>query len=84
MTKTKKIEISITKEKLELLKKIGLSPEDVFFQGFEMLIKRKYKELIMINDDDDEEIDLIDINEITHQIHNIEEFLISERNISNN
>ena len=82
MKKTKKIEITISNEKLELLRKIGLSPEDVFFQGFEILLKRKYREISMIDDED--ELEIMEIQEITRQIHEVEDFLIGESNISNN
>ena len=82
MKKTKKIEITISNEKLELLRKIGLSPEDVFFQGFETLLKRKYREISMIDEED--ELEIMEIQEISQQIHEVEDFLVSETNISNN
>ena len=83
MKKTK-IEINISNEKLELLRKMGLSPEDVFSQGFEILLRRKYREVSIIDDEDDEDIEIVDISEIPRKINNIDEFLVSENNISNN
>jgi hypothetical protein len=84
MKKTKKIEITISNEKLELLRKMGLTPEDVFSQGFEMLLRRKYRESSMIEDEDDDELDIIDINEVPRQFNNIDEFIVNDNNISNN
>jgi len=82
MKKTKKIEITISNEKLELLRKIGLSPEDVFFKGFETLLRLKYNEISMIDEED--ELEIMEIQEISQQIHEVEDILVSETNISNN
>ena len=82
MKKTKKIEITISNEKLELLRKIGLSPEDVFFKGFETLLRRKYREISMIDEED--ELEIMEIQEISQQSHKVEDILVSETNILNN
>ena len=84
MKKIKKIEIAISNEKLELLRKMGLTPDDVFSQGFEMLLRRKYREVSMIDDEDEEGLDIIDIDEVPRQIHDINEFLVNDNNIANN
>lgn len=83
MKKTKKIEIIISNEKMELLKKMGLTPKDVFFHGFEMILRRKYREISMIDDDDDE-LDIFEVNEISRQIQDVDEFLIGNNSINNN
>ena len=84
MNKTKKIEISITIEKLDLLRKMGLTPEDVFSQGFKSLLRRKYREISMADDEDEEDIDIMEINEIPRNIKEIDEFLINDNDIANN
>jgi hypothetical protein len=84
MKKTKKIEISISLEKLDLLRKMGLTPEDVFSQGFKILLRRKYREISMVDEEDDEDIEIMEINEIPRQIKEIDEFLINDNDIANN
>ena len=84
MKKTKKIEISISNENVELLKKMGLTPSDVFLHGFEMILRQKYREVSMIDDDDEEELEIFDLQDISRQLQDIDEFLVSENNIANN
>ena len=84
MKKTKKIEIAISHEKMELLTKMGITPSDVFFHGFEMILRQKYREVSMIDDEDEEELEIIDLHEISRQLQDIDEFLVSENNITNN
>jgi hypothetical protein len=84
MKKTKKIEISISNEKLDLLRKMGLTPEDVFSQGFKSLLRRKYREISMVDDDDEEDIELMEINELPRNFKEIDEFLINDNDIANN
>ena len=81
---TDKIVIKITKEKKELLKKLGLSAQDVFCRGLEESLRQRYRELNLMDDDDEEEIELIDMTSFTKEIHDIEEFMVSENNIPNN
>lgn len=86
MKKAKKIEIRISHEKLELLRQFGLSPQDVFVKGFESLLKQKYQEISLIDDDegDEEELEWVDIGEVSRKVHNIEDFFVNENDISNN
>jgi len=84
MKKNKKIEISISNEKLDLLRKMGLTPEDVFSQGFKSLLRRKYREISMVDDDDEEDIELMEINELPRNFKEIDEFLINDNDIANN
>lgn len=84
MKKNKKIEISISNEKLDLLRKMGLTPEDVFSQGFKSLMRRKYREISMVDDDDEEDIELMEINELPRNFKEIDEFLINDNDIANN
>jgi hypothetical protein len=86
MNKTKKIEIKISKEKLELLRQFGLSPEDVFVKGYESLLRQKYKELSLVDDDDEDqdEIEWVEIGEISKRVHEIDDFFVGENDINNN
>lgn len=81
---TDKIVIDITKEKKELLKKLGLSAQDVFYRGLQESLRQRYRELNLMEDDEEEEIELIDMASFTKEIREIEDFMVSENNISNN
>ena len=85
MQATKKIEIRISKEKYELLKKSGLSPQEIFSKGFESFLRQKYKELSMVDDDcDEDEIEWMEVGEVTKEVHEINEFFVNENDIANN
>ena len=86
MNSKKKIIINIPSEKLELLKKFGLSPQDVFFRGFEELLKQKYKEFNLFeeSDDDEDEIEWLEISPLTKQINDIDQLIINDNDVSNN
>ena len=86
MNKTRKIEIKISQEKLELLRQFGLSPEDVFVKGFESFLRQKYKEISLVDDEDDEpdEIEWTDVGEISKKVNEIDDFFVHENDISNN
>ena len=85
MQATKKIEIRISKEKYELLKKSGLSPQEIFSKGFESFLRQKYKELSMVDDDcDEDEIEWKEVGEVTKEVHEINEFFVNENDIANN
>lgn len=79
-----KIVIDIPKEKKDLLKKLGLSAQDVFYRGLQESLRQRYRELNLMEDDDEEEIELIDIASFTKEIREIEDFMVSENDIANN
>ncbi len=78
-----KIVIDIPKEKKNLLKKLGLSAQDVFYRGLQESLRQRYRELNLM-EDDEEEIELIDVASFTKEIREIEDFMVSENNIANN
>jgi hypothetical protein len=86
MNSKKKIIINIPSDKLDLLKKFGLSPQDVFFRGYEELLKQKYKEFNLLDESDDEEdeIEWLEINPLTKQINNIDQLIINDNDVTNN
>ncbi|MFO8077990.1 MAG: hypothetical protein R6U21_05060 [Thermoplasmatota archaeon] len=80
-----KIVIDIPKEKKDLLKKLGLSAQDVFYRGLQESLRQRYRELNLMEDDDEqEEIELIDAASFTKEIREIEDFMVSENDIANN
>lgn len=80
-----KIVIDIPKEKKDLLKKLGLSAQDVFYRGLQESLRQRYRELNLLEDDDEqEEIELIDVASFTKEIREIEDFMVSENDIANN
>lgn len=85
MNTTKKITIHISKEKMELLKQLGISPQEIFVKGFEECLRQKYREFNLLDDDDDEdEIEYIDVNIISKSFKEIEDLMINDNDIANN
>lgn len=85
MTDDKKIVISISKDSIKIMKKLGLSPEDVFAKGLHELLRKKYNELSLF-DDEDEEDDLVidDISKLTEPITELNKIMVNEQDITNN
>lgn len=79
-----KIVIELPQEKVDLLKKLGLSARDVFIKGLQESLRQRYREINLMDDDEDEEIEVIDISSFTKDIKEIEDFMVRENNISNN
>lgn len=84
MKSTKKIEITISKEKYELLRKAGLSVQDIFTKGFESFLRQKYRQLSMVDEDDEEEIEWMEVGEVSRDVHEVDEFFVNEHDIANN
>ena len=84
MTNGKKIIISIPKEKLELMKQLGISPQDVFSKGFQELLRQKYREFSLIDDDDEDELEYIELSDLTASLYDVERFMVNENDVSNN
>ena len=87
MNTTRKVTIQISKEKAELMKQLGISPQDVFCRGFEEYLRQKYREFNLLDDDEDEEedeLEYIDVDIASKSIKEIEEFMINDNDIANN
>jgi hypothetical protein len=84
MVENKKIIISISKDSLNLMKKLGLSPEDVFSKGLHEMLRRKYHEFSLIDDDDDEELIIDDISELAEPISELNKIMVNEQDVTNN
>lgn len=82
MTAAKKIVINIPKEKLELMKQLGISPQDVFFKGFQELLRQKYREFSLVDDEDD--LEYIELSELTNTLNEVDKLMVNENDISNN
>ncbi len=80
-----KIVIELPQEKLDLLKKLGLSPKDVFIKGLQESLRQRYRDFNLMDDDDEEEeIELVSFSSLSKDIREIENFMISENDIANN
>lgn len=84
MTENKKVVITISKDSLNLMKKLGLSPEDVFSKGLHEMLRRKYHEFSLIDDDDDEELIIEDISELAEPISELNKIMVNEQDVTNN
>jgi len=87
MTEQKKIVISISKDSLKLMKKLGLSAEDIFSKGLHEMLRKKYQQFSLMDDDDDEEEDellVADLSELTDSLSKIDKIMINENDVSNN
>ena len=80
-----KIIIEIPQEKMELLKKLGLSPRDVFFKGLQASLRQKYQEFNLVEEDDDEEdIFWVDVSHFTNEMTEVDDYMVSDNDLSNN
>lgn len=87
MTEQKKIVISISKDSLKLMKKLGLSAEDIFSKGLHEMLRKKYQQFSLMDDDDDEEEDellVADLSELTDSLTKIDKIMINENDVTNN
>lgn len=85
MTEQKKIVISISKESLELMKKLGISPSDVFSKGLHEVLRKKFHEFSLMDDDDDEdELLFEDFTDISEPLTEVDKFMVNEQDFSNN
>jgi hypothetical protein len=87
MNTTKRITIQISKEKMELMKQLGLSPQDVFKKGFEEYLRQKYREFNLLDDDDDDDeddVEYIDVSIVSKSFKEIEDAMINDNDIANN
>ena len=80
-----KITIQISKEKIDLIKQMGLSPQDIFHKGLEEYLRQKYRELNLTNSDDEEDdLECLEITQLSKDIRDLEEFMINDNDIANN
>jgi hypothetical protein len=87
MTEQKKIVISISKDSLKLMKKLGLSAEDIFSKGLHEMLRKKYQQFSLMDDDDEEEEDellVADLSELTDSLSKIDKIMINENDVTNN
>lgn len=86
MNTTKKVTIQIAKEKIEIMKKLGISPQDVFSKGLEEYLRQRYREFNLLedNDDEEEELEYVDISLLSKSLKDIEDFMINDNDIANN
>ncbi len=84
MSSQKKIIIQVSKENLDLMKKLGVSPQDVFSKGLEEVLRQKYKEFSLLDDEDDDEPEWFEFIEITNPSNDIERFMLKDDEFDNN
>ena len=80
-----KIIIEIPQEKMELIKKLGLSPRDVFYKGLQASLRQKYREFNLIEEDDDEEdIFWVDVSQLSNEMTEVDDHIVNDNDLSNN
>ena len=80
-----KIIIEIPQEKMELIKKLGLSPSDVFYKGLQASLRQKYREFNLIEEDDDEEdVFWVDVSHLSNEMTEVDDHIINDNDLSNN
>ena len=84
MTENKKVVITISKDSLNLMKKFGLSPEDVFSKGLHEMLRKKYHEFSLMDDDDEDELIIDDISELIEPISELNKIMVNEQDVTNN
>ncbi len=84
MSENKKIVLSISKDSLNIMKKLGLSPEDVFSKGLHEMLRRKYHEFSLIDDDDEDELIIDDISELAEPLSDLNKIMVNEQDVTNN
>lgn len=85
MTENKKVVISISKESINLMKKLGISPQDVFSKGLHETLRKKYHEFSLLDDDDEEqELIIDDISELSEPISELNKIMVNEQDVTNN
>ena len=85
MTEQKKVIISISKNSLRIIKKLGLSPEDVFSKGLHEMLRKKYQQFSLLDDEDDEdELLVTDLSDLTESLSKIDKIMINEQDVTNN
>jgi len=84
MAENKKVVITISKDSLSIMKKLGLSPEDVFSKGLHEMLRKKYHEFSLIDDDDEDELIIDDISELIEPISELNRIMVNEQDVTNN
>ncbi len=84
MAENKKIVITISKDSLSIMKKLGLSPEDIFSKGLHEMLRKKYHEFSLIDDDDEDELIIDDISELIEPISELNRIMVNEQDVTNN
>jgi CRISPR/Cas system endoribonuclease Cas6 (RAMP superfamily) len=80
-----KIVIEIPQDKMELIKKLGLSPRDVFYKGLQASLRQKYREFnLMEEDDEDDDIFWIDVSSFSKEMNEADTYMVNDHDLSNN
>jgi len=83
MSGQKKIVIQVSKEKLDLINRLGFSPQYVFSKGLEEILKEKYREFSLLDEDEEDEPEWYEFIELTNPMSNIDRFLVREDEFDN-
>ena len=84
MTKDEEIIIRVGKEKIERLKELGISAQEVFSKGLHELFREKYEEYITSDDDFDEFIGDDEFKDFIEPKNKFGGVIISDDDINNN
>ncbi|MBS3778134.1 MAG: hypothetical protein KGY50_02435 [Candidatus Thermoplasmatota archaeon] len=66
------------------MKKLGISPEDVFSRGLREMLRKKYHEFSLLDDDDEEELIIDDVSELAEPISELNKIMVNEQDVTNN
>ncbi len=83
MSGQKKIVIHVSKEKLDLINRLGFSPQYVFSKGLEEVLKEKYREFSLLDDEEEDEPEWYEFIELTNPMSDIDRFLFREDGFDN-
>lgn len=85
MKERKKIVISISNESLTVMKRLGLSPEDIFSKGLHEVLRQKYHECSLVDDEEgEEELIYEDVLDFSESHAGVSKFITDEEDIINN
>ena len=84
MAKYEEVIIRIEKEKLKRLKELGFSVKEVFYKGFEELLRQKYDKYITSDDDIDEICEDDEFCDFIETCNSFRGITFPDRNLENN
>jgi hypothetical protein len=84
MAKYEEVIIRIEKEKLERLKELGFSVKEVFYRGFQELLRQKYDKYLTSDDDIDEFGEDDDFSDFIETDNSFRGIMFPGGNIDNN
>ena len=83
MNNQKKVIIHVSKENLDLIKRLGVSPQDIFSKGLQEILKQKYREFSLMDDDEDDEPEWYEFIEVTNPSNDVERFMMKDDDFDN-